>query len=314
MFVWPPTRDQAHDGRPAWLNILEPDREVSVTGIVWSIDSGGVRLLQECIESDFPRLRIRLVVAIYAASPTTGDVLRRLLALVEASHGRLEAALTAISLGSSASAMSALCFSDVRSGRSQFWVGNSGNLGYGAAKDGHLNFGFESNETLVSRWFEWFASVWTRSAPLTPLTSNVPALVPAAGTKEASESWREYEELCTQLGSPEKLSPDIVQSDAEANEREEVQNRQQAAEICKELGIQPPDQLRERLAQLLAKGQVVTIDKGSRIPPLELPIAKHLGFSELGTEMIAVKAAAKIRIFDEKDSKDLEKRRKGVSS
>ncbi len=38
----------------------------------------------------------------------------------------------------------------------------------------------------------------------------------------------------------------------------------------------PPDPLQEKIARLLTKGRVVTIDKGSRTPPLELPIAKWL--------------------------------------
>jgi len=310
--VWPVTHDQAPHGPPPWLSIPDAGREVSATGIVWDLDSSGVRLLEECLESDFPHLRIRLVAAVYAASPTTGDVLRKLLALVEASQGRLEAALAVIGLEGNASPMSALCFSDLKSGRSQFWVGNSGNLCYGATRYGHLNFRFEPDDALASRWLEWFASAWSLAAPLTPMTANAPTLVPAAGTNEASDSWREYELLCTKMGSPEKLHLDVVPPATSASE--EAQKREQAAaELCKEMGIQPPDQLRERLAQLLAKGQVVTIDKGSRIPPLELPIAKYLGVPELGTEMIDVKAAAKIRIFDEKDSKDLEKRRKGVT-
>jgi hypothetical protein len=227
----------------------------------------------------------------------------------------LEAALIAISLESNAAPMSALCFSEPTSGRSYLWVGNSGNLGCDAARDGHLNFGFECEAAVVSQWLNWFASAWIEAAPLTSLTTNVPALVPARGTKEAADSWRTYEKLCRQLGSPEKTNVDASnQQHTLAGGQEDEQKRQRdIAKICTEMGIPPPDPLQEKIARLLAKGHVVTIDKGSRTPPLELPIAKWLRASELGTERVSFKADAGIRIFDEKDSKDLEKLRKGLT-
>jgi hypothetical protein len=100
----------------------------------------------------------------------------------------------------------------------------------------------------------------------------------------------------------------------EAQDQEEEQKRQQAvAQICKDMEIRLPDPLQEKIFRLLAKGQVVTIDKGSRTPPFELPIAKWLRASVLGTERISFKADAGIRIFDEKDSRDLEKLRRGLT-
>jgi hypothetical protein len=112
-------------------------------GIVWGLDSNGVRFLRDRLERDFPRLRVKLLVAVYAASPTSHEVLQELLTLIETSQGRLEAALIAISLESNAAPMSALCFSGPTSGRSYLWVGNSPNLGCVPARGGHLNLAFE---------------------------------------------------------------------------------------------------------------------------------------------------------------------------
>jgi len=221
----------------------------------------------------------------------------------------------AISLESNAGAMSALCFSEATSGHSYFWIGNSCNLGCDQAQGGHLNFGFECEAAMVSQWLNWFASAWIESAPLTPLTANIPDLVPARGTQEAADSWREYEELCRQLRAPEKTNVDAAgqQQTLSVDQEDERRRERTIGKICEDLGIPPPDPLQEKIARLLAKGQVVTIDKGSRTPPLELPIAKWLRASELGTERISFKADAGIRIFDEKDSKDLEKPRKGLT-
>ncbi|MBZ5609694.1 MAG: hypothetical protein LAP38_15650 [Acidobacteriia bacterium] len=302
-------------GIPAWVNIPDPDLDCSAMGIVWGLDFDGVRFLRDRLGCDFRCLKIKLLVAVYAASPTRHEVLQELLTLIKTLQGRLEAALVPISLDSNATPMSALCFSEPTSGRSYLWVGNSRDLGCGAAGDGHLNFGFECEEGLVSQWLNWFASAWIESAPLTPLTMNVPALVLAPGTKAAADSWREYEELCRQLGSPEKTNADAVNpQQTRAGDQEAEQRRERTiANICKEMGMPQPDPLQEEIARLLAKGQVVTIDKGSRTPPLELPIAKWLRASELGTERVSFKADAGIRIFDERDSKALEKLRKGLS-
>ena len=58
------------------------------------------------------------------------------------------------------------------------------------------------------------------------------------------------------------------------------------AQIRTELKIPKPDPLLPRLVQLFEKGDLVIIDKGSRIPPLELPIkAEWFGipsFREVG--------------------------------
>lgn len=249
---------------PAWVNIPDPELDCSILGIVWGLDSNGVRFLRERLENDFPRLRVRLLIAVYAASPTRREVLQELLTLMETAEDRLEAALMAISLESNAGPMSALCFSEPTSGRSYLWMGNSRNLGCDPARGGHLNFGFECEAAMVSQWLNWFASAWIESAPLTPLTANIPDLVQARGTKEAADTWREYEELCRQLGAPEKTNVDA------SNEQQTLavdQKREDAiAEICEDMGIPPPDPLQEKIARLLAKGQVVTIDKKPHAP------------------------------------------------
>ncbi len=314
-FVWPDAHDRDSHRPPGWLDILDPDCEVSARGVIWALDSDGVCFLHRCLESDFPHLKISLVIVVYAASPTNTEVLRGLLEFAIAPHGRLKAKLMTISLESNASPMSALCFSEPKSGRQYFWVGNSGNLGCGADGDGHLNFGFKPDDQLVNRWVEWFESVWTKSAPLTLATAEVPPLVPASGTKEASDSWREYELLCGELGLQEGINQQIVQSGAEALDQEQVQKHDHAAaEIRKEMGVPPPDQLRDEITQLIAKGKVITIDRSSRIPPLEQPLSKWLRQDEYTTERrILVKRTARLRVFTEKESKEVEKLRGGLT-
>jgi hypothetical protein len=99
-FAWPATSrpTAASYPLPAWVNIPDPALEVSILGIVWGVDSNGVRFLNERLERDFPHSKVKLLVAVYAASPTRREVLRELLTLIETSEGRLEVALMTISL------------------------------------------------------------------------------------------------------------------------------------------------------------------------------------------------------------------------
>jgi hypothetical protein len=85
--------------------------------------------------------------------------------------------------------------------------------------------------------------------------------------------------------------------------------------VREELKIPKPDPLLQPLVQLFEKGDLVTIDKGSRIPPLEVPIkAEWFGipsFREVG--VVSREVRYKISVLDEKTNKALDARRKGTS-
>jgi len=313
--VWPSSiRPQGGTAAP-WLEVAGKDARLM--GVVWALDSFGVQILRERLEQGSPGLKAKFVVAVHATSPTTSNVLRQLLELAGSHGDRMEAALIAVSLDSNASPMTSLCIVDAGIGRSRFWIGNSGNLGCLLAGDGHLNLAFEGDSTLTARWLDWFSGLWSRSAPLTPLTAEVPALVPARGTEAAAESWRQYEELCRQLGAPEQLTGGHSDGTVPyTTTQEEAEKQRQATEkICQDLGLPLPDPLLEKVARLFALGQVITIDKSSRTPPLELPIrAEWLGLEGSRTVgMISRETRFRIRIFDEQKSKALESKRNGVS-
>jgi len=302
--------------QPPWVGLVAED--TSLIGVVWGLDDLGVRLLFALVEKTYPSIKAKLVVAVYAASPTTAAVLRSLSEIPALGSGRVEIGVIAVSLTSDAAAMTALCFLATKSGRSHFWIGNSGNLGCGTTGDGHLNLLFEAQRTLVDQWMDWFASLWTCCAPLTPLTADVPALVAAKGSEEAAERWRQYERLCRQLGSPEKIaaqdeavapSPERPQVAGQENRRQVVEN------ICHELGVRPPDELQEKVSRLLAKGQVVIIDKSTRTPPLELPVRPELLDVPASRKVGAWiwRSEFRIPVFDEQESRKLEARRKRLS-
>jgi hypothetical protein len=86
-------------------------------------------------------------------------------------------------------------------------------------------------------------------------------------------------------------------------------------QIRKELKIPKSDPILQPLVQLFDQGDLVTIDKGSRIPPLEVPIkAEWFGipsFREVG--VVSREVRYKISVLDDKTNKQLDARRKGTS-
>ena len=306
--IWPPAeKSGGTDTNPRWIDV--PGADTALTGIVWNLDSRGVDLLENLLSKN---LKVKLAVVVYAASATTENVLQKLLELSSSSGGCVEVALMAIGFASNASPMTALCFSNRRTGQTQFWLGNSGDLGWEPSGDGHLNLAFQMDSALSSLWIEWFARFWRKCTPLTPSVTKIPFLVPVPGTQAAFDAWRGYEQLCCELSAPEPLGAQLI---LRVNERAKCEEeRPDTIKLCRDLGLPVPDRVQETVARLLAKGQVVTIDKGSRTPPLELPIrAEWLRLPELGTKRISFKAETRIHIFDEKESKELENQRQGVT-
>ena len=308
-FVWPFGMNQfVVETAPPWKSLIEPEGNSSVAGVIWGLDQQGTRLLEAVIAE---KVKIKLVIGLYAASPTDQRILEDVLQLAITSNGLAEFALFARSLDSNAASMTVLLVSNA-SGRSHIWIGNTPNFGCEPEQKGHLNLGFEANQVLTGRFIEWFADFWAQCAPLSPLTAGVPSLVPARGNEEASKRWASYEHLCNQQG----LSQVPVSGSDAVSPTPEPREQQAAAvaEFCKELKIAPPDPMNERIVRLLTQGELVTIDKSGRTPPLELPIrADWFGGEAETVGAISRKSSYRVRIFDEKQSKELEARRNGLS-
>ena len=81
-----------------------------------------------------------------------------------------------------------------------------------------------------------------------------------------------------------------------------------------ELGLAKLDQLAEQMARLYDKGALVSIDKLSRIPPLDAPLNPSLfgDTSELHKGNVTRKVIMRVSIIDEKTLKEIDKRRQGL--
>lgn len=121
-FVWPALRDcEAHTDQPPVADLL--NGAGACFGLVWDLNVFGLELLRQAHNSQ-PDLKTKLIVAVYAASPTNEKVLRDLMTLVEALGGRLDCRLLAANVESTIGASTALMVS----GKSSLavWMDNAG--------------------------------------------------------------------------------------------------------------------------------------------------------------------------------------------
>ena len=304
----------ALDLGPPWRRFIGSGDGSSVAGVVWGLDQNGVSALEELVAAG---TKIKLVIAVYAASPTDAAVLTMVQQLSEGSADRAEFSIFARPLSGNAGGMTALLLTNP-SGTSHLWIGNSPNLALQPSNGGHLNVACEAHQVLTGKFVEWFADFWQQCSRLTPVTASVPALVPAAGSQEAARSWIAYEQLCksrecsTTEPGPDDQAERVGRDDGQASPAAEPETQDSlVATLCKELNIAPPDPLKSRVASLLGQGEIVTIDKNSRTPPMELP----LRFGDEGETVgsISRTSSYRIKIFDDLASKELEKRRNGVA-
>lgn len=190
-----------------------------------------------------------------------------------------------------------------------FWSASAGNFGLSAPALDEAHAVSEADPLIVDQFLAWFSSLAFQAAPLSAETATIPALVPAQGTKEAAQMWEEYEAAC-------RAATEAARHKPEASPTEAPKSAEQVEEqIRKELKIPKSDPILQPLVQLFDQGDLVTIDKGSRIPPLEVPIKAEwfgiTGFRELG--VVSREVRYKISVLDDKTNKQLDARRKGTS-
>ncbi|BBA70620.1 hypothetical protein [Geobacter sulfurreducens] len=316
-FVWPDTIEltgQAQESCLVPYHFLTPDTS-SIFGVVSGIDSEGALWLEH-ISNENPELHIKLVLALYGACATQTEDLERLFTLQQRYSGRVEFKIFATQLSYLAGTPSnILCFISRESLNTSIAIGPTANFGITEALEAQANLVFKADAPTVDSWRKWFELLWLKSSPLSESTAQIPHLVPARGTDEAEEMWRQYEVEC-QLAFKNALRSDIrIEVDPETGEVTAIDENGEEVEMpTKSLGVPRLDKVADRVSRLYGKGAMVTIDKGSRIPPLDAPIRAEWFGIKSSRQIGAVTREVKYRIsvLDEKLLKDLENRRKSI--
>ncbi|OPZ72498.1 MAG: hypothetical protein BWY80_01119 [Firmicutes bacterium ADurb.Bin456] len=169
----------------------------------------------------------------------------------------------------------------------------------------------------MESWRKWFDLVWAESAPLNERTIGIPHLIPAAGTVEAAEMWRNYAEQCkkhTTTGevaalTGEKVKISVGTVTGEITIQTSVGKKKQT--LSDELALPRMDPLAERISKIYEKGVLVSFSKLSRVPPLDAPIKPEWFGVETLRQVgsISRKTEYRISVLDPKTLRNLENKK-----
>ncbi len=279
----------------------------ALMGIVNDITYESVQTLEGLFEQN-PQLNSRLIVFVYPACRSNKRVLTEIMRLQDALAPRVKFKLSHSTTGAS----NCLCFTI--DDKPHFLIGSQSVFDQASSEPSECSFIFRDNSLLINKWVDWFDYLWPKAFPLNEFTVDIPHLVPAGGSKEASNIWCQYIEKCYDQPSVlvrsqetgTKVTPDlnkgqiVVVSDS-------IQNKKPS----EELSIKAAEPMIERLSQLYEIGVQVQFNKLSRIRPLDAPMKPAwFGVESLRkVGSISRKVGYRISVIDETVLKDLENKK-----
>lgn len=191
--------------------------------------------------------------------------------------------------------------------------GTAPNFGLNQGWPGKLNAALSPDAALLASWQNWFNLLWHRSPPLSPATMDIPHLVLPEGDPRAGEAWEEYRRHCNATPDDPQTGSRQIEVDPETGKVTlKDASGQPVSAVDEELGLPKVDALEQQVARLFQAGELVTVDKSSRIPPLRAPIrAEWFGverFRKVGSVSRELKYY--ISLLDGETLRQLEGRRK----
>jgi hypothetical protein len=195
-------------------------------------------------------------------------------------------------------------------------TGAGENLGAESKHNGEVNFAFQADSAFSENFRRYFDWLWGNSREITAEgVAQIPDLFLPEGTVEGTRLWQSYMKNFTDSPTIEEASRIIVQVDPETGDVTLcTEEGQKVIPPTEELGLIKLDHLAEQMARLYAKGALVSIDKLSRIPPLDAPLDPGLfgDASEKQKGAVTRKVSMRVSIIDEKTLKEIEKRRQSL--
>jgi hypothetical protein len=160
---------------------------------------------------------------------------------------------------------------------------------------------------------KWFDYLWAVAGPLNPeIAASMPRLVLPEGEIEAARQWESFRKQCLDQGTAE--APTIrVEVDQESGEIVLLDALGEPVESPTEaIGAPTLDLFADGVARMFVLGSLVTIDKLSRIPPLEAPVKPEWfgvdSFRQTG--MVRAQTSFKVAPFDESMLKKIDRLRR----
>jgi hypothetical protein len=315
-FVWPEPRvlEQmcTYEHQPPFGELVLTSN--SLFGIVSDLRTQGVDLLENWLARN-PNLKTRLIAMVYPACATRQADLSRLRQIVKDKPDRLGIHIRPLE-GISDRATNVLCFLTANSHLVNIVTGPSGDFGLDQWQMGQANFVFRAHPAMVEAFKRYFDWLWASSREITAKgVAMIPALELPEGTEEGARMWRAYRKDCVD-GAVDEDTPHAI-ADVDPVSGDVTIRSEEGQEVTpptEELGLAKMDQLAEQVARLYDKGALVSIDKLSRIPPLDTPLdPKMFGdTSELHRGNVTRRVSMRVSVIDEKTLKEINKRRDGL--
>jgi hypothetical protein len=319
-FIWPTHRLSEE---PSIYELSPPfgDLVLDATwlfGVVPALTSRGVKVLDEWLKGNLI-LKISIVVVVYPACAARQSDLADLHALARCYPDRFSGRILPLEQVTDRS-INAICFSTKDLDFVQIVVGPSEGLGLDPWGDGHINFAFQANPSLLEAFRSHFDWLWGKACDIfLPGATDIPELALPKGSEEAARTWRSYLNEIQSEQSVEDGASSVAEAVAEpaaepgeaGAESSHGKSRQSPTE---QLGIQALDPLAEFVAGLYGKGSLVSIDKLSKIPPLDAPLDPNLfgDASELRSGSVTRKVNMRVSVIDEKTLKEIESCRQAL--
>jgi len=315
-FIWPDARLLAgvanYSEYPPGLGLLTNADLIS--GVIVGASDVTVRWIEQVLSMQGKR-RICLVLVLYPAGPTREKHLKAINMLRAAKDGGeivIDVHVLPMSniFDGDCELMTlpptVLQAVDSATGRTVMSIGSVGDLGYDPLCLGSLNLVFQPDDAMRDAYRRWFQYLFSASSPLTPETCEIPHLTPAPGTPEAAALWDAFQLAC----SGHDAEPTKPAVDPETGEVTAEPNGEKTKPW--DDGKTALDPLAQIFQAVYSSGWLVTIDEGTRIKPLAIPVkAKLLGQqAERTVGAIKQKQSFSLQVLDESVEKAVEKCRK----
>lgn len=273
-FMWPEPR--VLEGSSSYEAVIPfehlAQRANSILGIVVALGGQGIDHLRTWLENNVA-LTVKLIVAVYPTCSTHQDDIEQLRKLADRSCKALEIRIRPYAWLTDRPT-NVLCFLDRASKAVNIMIGSSENLGFDPSPDGKINLVFRADPALSESFQQYFTWLWAQARNiLSDSLPHMPELVLPEGSAEAARQWDAFCHACLDDTQDSNAPRETALIDRETgavslvnSEDEDVVSPGVAA------GLPEFDPLADFVARLYPKGKLVTIDKLSRMPPLDAPL------------------------------------------
>ena len=311
-FVWPePLVSAGYNQYASTLPVETVARAaVSVFGVVCAINTQAVDWMEGYL-SDNPSVQLRLVISIHPTCRTTREVLDELLRLVER-HGARAGYRVFLEASFLDRSSNLLCLCDAQGGTA-ISVGPTENMGFAHASPSQANLATAVTAATFEACRKWFNYLWGTAGPLqAELVALMPHLVLPEGDLEADRLWANYRQQCESFVASDVP---LLRAEVDPGTGDVTLFDERDAPVplpTDDIGVPKLDPLSDSVARLFELGALVSVDKLSRIPPLEAPILpKWFGVESFRqTGSVKTQTSIKVSPFDDATLKKIDRLRR----